>query len=126
MPEPVPLGAAELIAEASALADGDPAAEARVVIAEGFSGRELDPVSAELAERGIALARRAGDPLAESAALDLQTSAQLARGDIRAAAASALRRTELLAPLRRRAIACGLELLTPARWPPRRRSRPAT
>jgi len=111
MPELVPpAAAARLIAEASALADGDPAAEARVVVAEGFSAREQDPVSAELAERSIMLARRAGDPLAESAALDLQTSVQLARGDIRAAAASALRRTELLAPLRRRAIVCGLEL----------------
>src|SRR5205807_80998 len=110
MPEATPLDAAELIAEASALADGDPAAAARVIVAEGFNGRELDLVSAELAEHGIALARLAGDPLAESAALDLLTGTQLARGDIRAAAASALRRTELLAPLRRRAIACGLEL----------------
>ena len=89
---------AQLLAEASALADDDPAAQARVVIADGFNGSRLDPVSAELAERGITLARRAGDPLAESAALDLQTSIQLARGDIPAAAASALRRTELLAP----------------------------
>jgi hypothetical protein len=111
MPEPLPPGAAaRLIAEASALADGDPAAEARVVIAAGFNDRDLDPIAAELAERGIALARRAGDPLGESAALDLQTSIQLSSGDIRAAAASALRRTELLAPLRRRALACGLEL----------------
>jgi predicted ATPase/DNA-binding CsgD family transcriptional regulator len=111
MPEPVPPGtAARLIAEASALADGDPAAEARVVIAEGFNDRDLDPVGVELAERGIALARRAADPLAESAALDLRTSIQLSHGDIRGAAASALRRTELLAPLRRRALACGLEL----------------
>jgi predicted ATPase/DNA-binding CsgD family transcriptional regulator len=111
MPEPLPPGAAaQLIAEASALADGDPAAEARVVIAEAFNERDLDPIAAELAERGIALARRAGDPLGESAALDLQTSIRLAGGDIQGAAASALRRTELLAPLRRRAIACGLEL----------------
>jgi predicted ATPase/DNA-binding CsgD family transcriptional regulator len=110
MPEPTRLDAAELIAEAAALADGDPAAEARVVIAEGFRGRELDPVSTELAERGVELARRAGDPLAESAALDLLTAAQLAGGDIRAAAASALRRTDLLAPLRGRAIVCGIEL----------------
>ena len=88
MPEPVPPGmAARLIAEASALADGDPAAEARVVIAQGFAAFDRDPVSAE---RGIALARRAGDPLAESAALDLQTSIQLACGDIGNAAASAL------------------------------------
>jgi hypothetical protein len=110
MPEPTMLGAAEVIAEASALVDGDPAAAARVVIAEGFNYRELDPTTTDLAERGIALARRAGDTLAESAALDLQTSAQLARGDMRGAAASAQRRTELLAPLRWQPIACGLEL----------------
>jgi hypothetical protein len=110
MPEPTRLGAAEVIAEASALVDGDPAAAARVVIAEGFNHRELDPMTTDLAERGIGLARRAGDTLAESAALDLQTSAQLARGDMRAAAASARRRTELLAPLRWQPIACGLEL----------------
>ena len=111
MPERTRLGAAELIAEASALADGDPAAEARVVVADGFSRRELDPMSVELAERGIALAQRAGDPLAESAALDLLTAAKLARGDLRDAAASALRRTRLLDPLRQRAITCGMELM---------------
>ena len=111
MPEPVPPGtAARLIAEAAALAGGDPAAQARVVIAAGFDGARLDAVSAELAERGITLARRAGDPLGESAALDLQTSIQVAYGDIAAAAASALRRTELLAPLRRQALGCGIEL----------------
>ena len=111
MPEPVPPGtAARLTAEAAALADGDPAAQARVVIAAGFDGARRDPVSAELAERGITLARRAGDPVGESAALDLRTGIQLAYGDIRAAAASALRRTELLAPLRRQALGCGLEL----------------
>ena len=110
MPESASIGVAQLLAEAAALAGDDPAAQARVVIADGFNGSRLDPVSAELAERGITLARRAGDPLAESAALDLQTSIQLVRGDIPAAAASALRRTELLAPLRGRPIACGLEL----------------
>ena len=47
MPERTSLDAAALIAEAAALADGDPAAEARVVVAEGFSHRELDPESAE-------------------------------------------------------------------------------
>src|SRR5262249_34730337 len=75
----------------------------------GLEGARLEGVSAELAERGITLARRAGDPLGESAALDLQTSIQIACGDIAAAAASALRRTELLAPLRQ-ALGCGLEL----------------
>jgi len=111
MPEPIPRAmAARWIAEAAALADGDPAAQARVVIAAGYQGSRLDAASAELAERGVTLARRAGDPVGESAALDLQTSSQLAYGDIAAAAASALRRTELLAPLRRQALRCGLEL----------------
>jgi len=112
MPEPPPPGSAEpLLAEASALTDGDPAAEARVVIAEAFNRSRRDPVIVELIERGIALARQAGDPLAESAALDLLSDIQLSRGEIQAAAAGALRRTELMAPLRRRAYTCGLEMM---------------
>jgi hypothetical protein len=110
MPESVALSVPGLLAEAAALAGDDPAAMARVVIAEGFNGSRLDPVCAEMAERGIALARRAADPVAESAALDLRTSIELSRGDVRTAVASALCRTELLAPLRQRPIACGLEL----------------
>jgi hypothetical protein len=88
-----------LLGEAWALAAGDPAAEARTLTAEAFNGSAIDPVTAELAERAITLARRVGDPLTESAALDQLTFVQLARGEVRAAAASALRRTELLAPL---------------------------
>jgi len=50
MPEPVPPGtAARLTAVAAALAGGDPAAQARVVIAAGFDGPRLDAVSADLA-----------------------------------------------------------------------------
>ena len=89
----------ELLAQARALAGGDLAAEARLLTAEAFNGDDADPVTAELAERAIALARRAGDPLTESAALDQLTAVQLARGEIRGALASALRRTELLAPM---------------------------
>jgi len=88
-----------LLAEAWVLAGGDPAAEARVLTAEAFNGTETDPVTAELAERAVTIARRVGDPLAESAALDQLTAVHLGRGEIRAAAASALRRTELLAPM---------------------------
>ncbi|HEY1643053.1 MAG TPA: LuxR C-terminal-related transcriptional regulator [Streptosporangiaceae bacterium] len=111
IPEAIPPGtAAGLIAEASALAGADPAAQARVLIAEAFGRVDLDPVTAELAERGIALARRAGDPLGESAALDLQNGIELAAGNLPAAVTSALRRTQLLAPLRHRPLDCGLEL----------------
>ena len=88
-----------LLAEAWTLAAGDPAVEARTLTAQAFTGSATDPVTAELAERAITLARRVGDPLTESAALDRLTFVQLARGEIRAAAASALRRTEVLASL---------------------------
>ena len=91
--------AEDLLARGRALAGGNVAAESRLLTAEAVNIDPLDPVSAELAARAIALARRAGDPLAESAALDELTAIQLSRGEIRAALASALRRTEILAPL---------------------------
>ena len=81
------------------LADRSVAAEARLLSSEAHDRDELDPVTAELTERAIALARRAGDPLTESAALDELTAMQLARGELRAARASAARRTEILASL---------------------------
>ena len=59
-----------------------------MLTAEAFHGDDPDPVTAELAERAITLARRVGDPLTESAALDELTAIQLARGEIRAALAS--------------------------------------
>ena len=74
-------------------------AESRLLTAEAYTGDDTDPVTAELAERAIALARRAGDPLTESAALDELTAVQLARGELRGALASALRRLEILGPV---------------------------
>jgi predicted ATPase/DNA-binding CsgD family transcriptional regulator len=99
---------AALLAEASQLAAGDLTAQARTLTAEAFNHADADPAVVELVERAMTLACRAGDPLAESAALDQLTSVQLARGEVRAAAASALRRTELLAPLQATA-AAGME-----------------
>ncbi len=90
---------ASLIARGWALADGDPAAEARLLIAEAFDGADADPATDVRVERALTTARALGDPLAESAALDQLTGSQLARGDVRAAAASSVRRTRLLAPL---------------------------
>jgi predicted ATPase len=92
----------ELIARgwALVLGDGDAGAEARLLIAEAYDRDNIDPVAAELADRAIVLARRAGDPLAESTALDKLTAIDLVRGELRTALASALRRTEILAPLR--------------------------
>jgi predicted ATPase/DNA-binding CsgD family transcriptional regulator len=98
----------ELLAAAGALADGDGGAQARLLTAEAFRGDEFDPLTAELTDRAITLARRVGDPLTESAALDQLTAIQLARGEVRAATASALRRIELLAPIRMTALS-GLE-----------------
>jgi predicted ATPase/DNA-binding CsgD family transcriptional regulator len=95
-----PAGAVDaLLTEARALAAGDLVAEARVRTAEAFAGPEADPATAEATRQALELARRAGNPLAESAALDRLTALQLARGEVRAAAASALRRTSLLAAL---------------------------
>jgi predicted ATPase/DNA-binding CsgD family transcriptional regulator len=88
-----------LIAEGRELADGDPAALARLLTAEAFNGDTADPATAELVERALTLARRIDDPLIESAALDQLTAIQTVRGEVGAAAASASRRTELLAPL---------------------------
>ena len=93
--------AAALLARGWALAraDRNVAAEARLLAAEAYNRDEIDPVTAELTERAIVLARRAGDPLVESAALDELTAVQLARGELRAALASALKRTEILGPV---------------------------
>jgi hypothetical protein len=99
---------ATLLAEATRLAAGDPAAQARTLTAMAFSHDDADPAAADLIERATTLARRAGDAPTESAALDQVTSSHLAKGQLHAAAASALRRTELLAPLRATA-AAGLE-----------------
>ena len=97
--QPAPGEAEALIARGWALADGDPTAETRLLVAEACNGAAADPATLRLIERALALARRIGDPLAESAALDQLTVVQLAHGEVGAAAASALRRTELLAPL---------------------------
>ena len=88
-----------LIAKGWALADDDLAAQARLLTAEAFNGDDTDPATVDLVERALTLARRVGDPLIESAALDQLTAMQLARGEVRAAAASAMRRTEILAPM---------------------------
>jgi predicted ATPase len=95
---PAPGAATALIAQGWALAGDDPAAHARLLVAEAFDGAVTDPATAGLAERALVLARRIGDPVIESAALDRLTAVQLAGGEVRAAAAGALRRTELLAP----------------------------
>ena len=90
------------------MAGDDLTAQARLLTAEAFNSDDTDPATVDLVERALTLARRVGDPLIESAALDQLTAMQLARGEVRAAAASALRRTEMLAPMPMTATA-GLE-----------------
>jgi tetratricopeptide (TPR) repeat protein len=93
---PAPGEQQALLAEARALAFGDAGVEATVLTVVA-RGDDLDPVSAELAERAVELARRVGDARLESAALDQLTSTQLGRGEVDDAAVSIERRLELLA-----------------------------
>ena len=90
-----------LLADARALASGDP----RAVAAIGSAGAQ-DPglTGAQAAERaGLALrlARQVGDPLLISAAYDAVTVSLMTEGDIHAAAATAAERVGALPPLGR-------------------------
>ncbi|MEO3796990.1 LuxR C-terminal-related transcriptional regulator [Nonomuraea sp. B10E15] len=99
-----------LMAEARESAGDDPAAQAAVALAEAavltdaFGAAQGPPGNAvpetvARAERAVELARRTGDPLAESAALDALTGAQSWAGDTFATAATARRRIALLSSL---------------------------
>ncbi|MGW5154087.1 ATP-binding protein [Nonomuraea wenchangensis] len=100
----------QLVIEAREQAGDDPAAQAAVALAEaavltdafgavqGPPGNAV-PETRERAEYAVELARRTGDPLAESAALDALTGAQSWAGDPFAAAATARRRIMLLSSL---------------------------
>ncbi|MGH3152626.1 MAG: ATP-binding protein, partial [Streptosporangiaceae bacterium] len=104
---PPPEEATALLTRARELAGDDPAGQAAVVLADCgaaghafFAGRAGPAMAASeataLAERAVELARRLGDPLAESAALYALTGAQRRAGDTFAAAATARRRVNLL------------------------------
>jgi hypothetical protein len=86
----------ELIQEAVALAGNSPLAEPSILTAQAFNGDELDPVTQELTERAVALARRVGDAYDESAALDELSAVHLAGGDVPAAVATVRARIEVL------------------------------
>ncbi|MEU6039825.1 LuxR C-terminal-related transcriptional regulator [Actinomadura sp. NPDC047616] len=96
-----------MLAEARKLCGDDPAAEAAVALAEAaveadaFGAVQGDPdntaqETVARAEQAVELARRAGDPVAESAALDALSGAQSWAGDPFAAAAAARRRIDIL------------------------------
>ncbi len=95
-PDPSPssspsASAAVALAEAAVLADAFGAVQ-------GATDNTVEETIA-LAERAVALAHRAGDPVAESAALDALSGARSWAGDSFAAAAAARRRIDLLTPL---------------------------
>ncbi|MFB8202109.1 ATP-binding protein [Kitasatospora purpeofusca] len=98
-----------LLVRARELSDGSPAASAALALAEaavladayGSVQGSPDNTARETvgyAERAVELARRAGDPVAESAALDALSGAHSWAGEPFAAAGAARRRVELLAP----------------------------
>ncbi|MEV4517551.1 LuxR C-terminal-related transcriptional regulator [Dactylosporangium sp. NPDC049525] len=99
-----------LIDRARALAGRDSIAEARILSAEAYRAADTDPATTELVQRALTLAQRSADPATESAALDRLTELQIARGEVRAAEVSALRRVELLTPLPVQVDVVGLEL----------------
>ncbi|MFF0310550.1 hypothetical protein ACFYSC_24215 [Streptosporangium sp. NPDC004379] len=100
--------AAALLEEARELAGDAPAAEAAValaeaaVVADAFGAVQGDTGNTAwqtvgFAERAVELARHAGDPVAESAALDALSGARSWAGEPFAAAAAARRRIDVLA-----------------------------
>ncbi|TDD71108.1 ATPase [Actinomadura darangshiensis] len=97
-----------MLAQARELAGDAPSAEAAVALAEAavvadafgaVQGSPDNPAQATVsrAEHAVELARRAGDPVAESAALDALAGAVSWAGDAFAAAAAARRRIDVLA-----------------------------
>ncbi|MEU9376108.1 LuxR C-terminal-related transcriptional regulator [Streptomyces sp. NPDC048255] len=97
-----------LAAARELICDDDPAAEAAValaeaaVVADAFGAVQGDPDNTApdtvaCAERAVESAERAGDPVAQSAALDALSGAQSWAGDTFAAAAAARRRIDILA-----------------------------
>ncbi|MEU3430197.1 ATP-binding protein [Streptomyces gardneri] len=102
VPGPVPAPAPALAPTPLAVAAVALAEAAVVADAFGAVQGETDNTVEEtiaLAERAVALGRLAGDPVAESAALDALSGARSWAGDTFAAAAAARRRIDLLAPL---------------------------
>ncbi|MET7279901.1 LuxR C-terminal-related transcriptional regulator [Kribbella sp. NPDC005582] len=78
-----------------AVAEAGQALNAAIITAQGHPGSSVADTIAR-AERAVELAHAAGDPLAESIALDVLTSAQSWAGDSFAAAATTQRRVTLL------------------------------
>ncbi|MDT0566020.1 LuxR C-terminal-related transcriptional regulator [Streptomyces sp. DSM 3412] len=101
-PDPAADPTVEVEVEADAVAALALAEAAVVMDAFGAVQGDVDNSAGETvacAERAVRLARRAGDPVAESAALDALSGARTWAGDPFGAAAAARRRIEVLAPV---------------------------
>ena len=89
----------DLLDEARTLDGEDAHVEAAILTVEAGSGAcGLWPHPRADTDRAVELARQVGDVRLESAALDQMTVQHLRRGDVRMAAATSIRRIELLAP----------------------------
>ena len=82
--------AAALLAEAAAISDGSGRTEAAIRLAKAFA--DYRGLSVERSEQAVELAREAGDPALEDAALDLLTAVHLRLDDIPAAVLAVRRR----------------------------------
>jgi predicted ATPase/DNA-binding CsgD family transcriptional regulator len=89
--------AASLLAEAAALSDGSARAEAAIVVANAFL--DYRALTVERSEHAVTIARQAGDPALEDAALDLLTAVHLRRDDLPAAVAAVRRRDAVIRSL---------------------------
>jgi predicted ATPase/DNA-binding CsgD family transcriptional regulator len=85
----------ELVAEARALSDGSPQAQAAFAIATGWR----NPIPLGDARLAVELAERSGDGILHSIALDMLTAANLVNDDIAEAVRVARRRLDVLATL---------------------------
>lgn len=104
---PPPGTAARLVEQARRVTDGDPLAEVRIRVAELYLQEERGMPSEDTAREVVAEARRLGDVLGESAALDALTAAMLERDEVRDALPAVRRRLEILRA--RRAAEAGVE-----------------
>jgi hypothetical protein len=86
--------AASLLAEAAALSDGSTLAEAAITVAKAFL--DYRGLTVERSERAVTVAREAGDPALEDAALDLLTALHMRLDDIPAAVAAVRRRNAVI------------------------------
>jgi hypothetical protein len=89
--------AAALLAEAAALSDGSALAEAVIAVAKAFA--DYRGLTVEQSEHAVSVAREAGDPALEDAALDLLTAVHLRLDDIPAAVAAVRRRDAVIGSL---------------------------